>query len=166
MKSTSINLTIVAVALFVGLTITASTSFACRGNWMGHDADASTTLTVEQQQRLDVVKGKYSEQLDKLESSLNSKSVEYRNIRENDETTVGTLKRLESEMADFENQYWVLLDQANTEAGQYASSDHGPWFGCNYNGCTHQNHRWGSHDQRVRADHQHQHMNDYMAYCW
>jgi hypothetical protein len=140
MKDSINKITIIAVTIVVGLVATASTSFACGGNWMGHGTNAAATLTVEQQQKLDVVNEKYSPQLDELQSSLNSKADEYSRALTNDNTTVGTLNRLETERVDLERQYRALLDQANNETGLYVSGNNGPWFGCNYNGCNHQDH--------------------------
>lgn len=147
MKRTAHIQKIVIVALTLGFVSLASTSFACWGNWMGHGpGNAYTNLTAEQQQQLDTVKTKYSGQLDELQASLNSKSNEYRTARANDSTTVGSLKQLETEIADLEQQYWTLLDKANTEAGGFIAGGKGSWFHCGYNGCDHQSH-WGQMGQ-------------------
>ena len=132
---------IAIAALALGILSLASTSFACWGNGMGHGhGNAYTNLTAEQQQQLDTVKAKYSDQLDKLQASLNSKSDEYRTARTNDSTTIGTLRQLEAEIDDLEQQYWTLLDKANSEAGGFIAGGNGAWFHCGYNGSDHQGH--------------------------
>lgn len=167
MKETINKITIVAVAIVVGLVATASTTLACGGNWMGHGTNTVATLTVEQQQKLDVVKEKYSPQLNELQSSLNSKDDEYSKALTNDNTTVGTLNRLEAERADLEHQYWALLDQANNETGLYVSGNNGPWFGCNYNGCNHQDHMGTqSNSRHMGQNHQQGMHKNRMARCW
>ena len=64
---------------------------------MGHMANSTYAFTVEQQQKLDTVKGKYSTELDALQSSLNKKSDAYSKALTDESTTVGTLNRLEAE---------------------------------------------------------------------
>ena len=173
MKRTAHFQKIVIVALVLGFVSLASTSFACWGDWMGHGSgNTQANLTAEQLLQLDTVKAKYSGQLDELQASLNSKSAEYRTARANDNTTVGTLKKLEAEIGDLEQQYWTLLDKANTEAGGYIAGGNGAWFHCGYNGCDHQSH-WGQMWQgRHMGSDQHMcqgHMNRMAAYsggCW
>ena len=167
MKRTAHIQKIVIATLILGFLSLASTSFACWGNWRGHGPDnAYSNLTAEQQQQLDTVKEKYSSQLDDLRASLNSKSDEYRAARANDNTTIGTLKKLEAEIDDLEQQYWTLLDKANTEAGGYIAGGNGAWFHCGYNGCDHQSH-W---DRMGQGRHMNPgHMNRMVGHrggCW
>lgn len=167
MKRTAHIQKIITVALALGFLSLASTSFACRGNLMGHGSGNShANLTAEQLQQLDAVKTKYSGQLDELQASLNSKSDEYRVARANGSTTVGTLKQLEAEIADLEQQYWTLLDKANNEAGGFIAGDKGAWFHCGYNGCDHQSH-WGRMGQGRHMDPEHMNrMASHMGGCW
>ena len=167
MKKTTNIRNIVMAALVLGFLSLASTSFACWGNLKGHGTgNAYSNLTAEQQQQLETVKEKYSGQLGELQASLNSKSDEYRTARANDSTTVGTLKQLEAEIADLEQQYWTLLDKANNEAGGFIAGDKGAWFHCGYNGCDHQRH-WGRMGQGRHMGPEHMNrMASYMGGCW
>ena len=167
MKNTSHIRKIVMAALVLGFLSFASTSFACWGNWMGHGTGNNhANLTAEQQQQLDTVKEKYSGQLDELQASLNSKGDKYRSARANDSTTVGTLRQLETEIADLEQQYWTLLDKANNEAGGFISDGKGTRFHCGYNGCDHQSH-WGKMGQGRHMGQGHMnHMASHMGGCW
>lgn len=118
---------VITIGLVLGFVATTSISFA----GMNHGANmthSQTNLTAEQQQ-----------QLDKLQSDLNSKVTEYQNARANDSTTVGTLNKLEAEATELRNQYWTLLDQANAEAGQSVGNGNGIWFTCGYDNCNQQN---------------------------
>lgn len=165
-----INLKIVLFALVLGLFATASSSFACWGNWMGHGSgvtNSEAALTAEQQQQLDAVKEKYSQQLAELQTSLNKKATEYHTARNNDSTTVGTLKGLEAEVENVERQYWALLDQANNEAGQFITGNNNPWFNCGYSACNHQNHRGKMSQSRHMGPGHRNGMSDrHMACCW
>ncbi|PLX99243.1 MAG: hypothetical protein C0623_10060 [Desulfuromonas sp.] len=167
MKEQVKKISILTVAIAVGLAVTVSSSFACWGNGMGHMTNSTHALTVEQQQKLDTVKEKYSTELDALQSSLNKKSDAYSKALTNESTTVGTLNRLDAERVDLERQYFALLDQANKEAGLYVSGNSGPWFGCNYRGCNHQNHM-GSHTygRHMRQNNQHGMHENHMTRCW
>lgn len=167
MKTVTNKISIIAVAIAFGLVATVSTSFACGNYWMGYGANTSSAITVEQQQKLDAVKEKYSTELDALQSTLNKKADEYSKALTDESTTVGTLNRLEAERVDLERQYFALLDKANNEAGVYVSGNNGPWFGCNYSGCNHQNHMethlYGRH---MGQNHQHGMHGNHMARCW
>lgn len=167
MKEQVKRVSILSVAIAVGLAITASSSFACWGNGMGHMANSTHALTVEQKQKLDAAKEKYSTELDALQSSLNKKSDAYSKALTDESTTVGTLNRLEAERVELERQYFALLDQANKEAGLHVSGNNGPWFGCNYRGCSHQNHM-GPHTsgRHMGPNHQHGMHGNHMARCW
>lgn len=167
MKKTTIKISIIVATIAIGLVTTASTSFACWGNCMTHGAHTSSAMTVEQQQKLDAVKEKYSTELDALQSTLNKKANEYSKALTDESTTVGTLNRLEAERVDLERQYFALLDKANNEAGVYVSGNNGPWFGCNYRGCNHQNHR-GTHSygRHMGQNHQYGMHGNHMARCW
>lgn len=167
MKTKARKITIIAMTIVVGLVATASASFACCGNCMGYGIKTTSTLTVEQQQKLDATREKYSPQLDQLQSALSSKTDEYSKALTNDDTTVGTLNRLEAERVELERQYGTLLDQANEEAGKYVSGNSGPWFGCNYNGCNHQNHMAShSNDRHMGQNQQHGMHRSNMTRCW
>lgn len=167
MNQTTHTRKIVMAALVLGFLSLASISFACWGNWMGYGHDnAYENLTAKQQQQLDTVKTKYSGPLDELQASLNSKSDAYRTARANDSTTVGALKKLEAEIADLEQQYWTLLDKANTEAGGFIEKGKGAWFHCGYNGCDHQRH-WGRMGQdRHMGSGQMNRMDGHRCGCW
>jgi len=144
MINTTAKQKILIFTLVVGFLAVASTSFACwncRGGHSSGSAYSSANLTTEQQQQLDAAKEKYSGQLDQLQTSLNSKTEEYRSASANDSTTIGTLKNLETEIVDLEKQYLTLLEKANDEAGGSIAGGNGPWFRCGYNGCDHQGHR-------------------------
>lgn len=161
------KISIVAATIVVGLTATVSSSFACWGHGMGHGTNAASGLTAEQQQKLDTVKEKYASQLDELQASLNNKAAEYNKALANDDTTVGTLNRLEAERADLEREYWALLDQANKEAGVHLSGNHAPRFGCNYRGCNHQNHMGSNnYGRHMGSSHQRGMHGNHMARCW
>ena len=167
MKEKVKKVSILAVAIAVGWAATVYSSFACGGNGMGHMANSTHALTVEQQQKLDTVKEKYSSDLDALQSSLNKKSDAYNMALTDERTTVGTLNRLEAERVDLERQYFTLLDQANQEAGLYVSSNNGPWFGCNYNGCDHQGHMQSQpYGRHMGSNHQRGLYENRMARCW
>lgn len=167
MKEQVKKVSILAVAIAVGLAAIASSSFAFRGNGMGHMANSTHTLTAKQQQKLDTVKEKHSAELDALQASLNKKSDAYSKALSDESTTVGTLNRLEAERVDLERQYFALLDQANKEAGLYVSSNNGPWFGCNYNGCDHQGHMQSQpYGRQMGANHQRGMYENRMARCW
>jgi len=161
---------IVLLFLSIVLAVSAVTSLACRNCWMEHDPEAVTSLTGDQQKKLDGVHDKYAARLDELQTALNNKSDAYTTASTNDDTTIGELKRLESERAELEQQYWALLDQANGEAGQSVSAGARPWFTCNYNGCDHQHHRGGpdhAHDHGMGNNHPspdaHEHCR---SHCW
>ncbi len=135
---------IAITALVLGLLSLATTSFAHWENQMGHGPTAHgsyTNLTAEQQQQIDVVKEKYSDQMEELQTSLNSKREEYRSARTNDSTTVGTLKQLENEITEIEQQYWTLLNEANKEAGGLMTGDTQAWGQCGYHNESHHNQR-------------------------
>lgn len=125
------NLTIM---MTFALILIASTSFACGGYWgYGNDSDAAnaqTSLTPEQQQKLDAIKEKYSPQLKDLRAKLDSKADEYRAARAKDETTVATLNQLQKETTDLQRQYRALLDQASNEVDLYADGGFGPGYNC------------------------------------
>lgn len=165
-----INLKIVTFALGLGLFAMASSSFACWGNGMGHGHgvnNSQTDLTAEQQQQLDAVKEKYSQQLNELQTSLNEKTTEYQTARNNDSTTVGTLKGLEAEIEKVERQYWALLDQANSEAGQFIAGNNHPWFDCGVNNCNHQNHSGKmSQGRHMGSEYRNGMGGLHMAGCW
>lgn len=167
MKKATNKISIIAAAIVVGLLATVSISFACCGNGMGHGAHTSSAITVEQQQKLDFVKEKYSPELDALQSSLNQKADEYSKALTDESTTIGTLNRLKAERVDLERQYFALLDQANQKTGLDVSGNNAPWFGCNYRGCNHQNHM-GSHSYGRHRGQNHQHgmHGNPMARCW
>lgn len=166
MKQKTPKILIVAATLIVGLVASASVGLACRNHGMGHGPSDATHLTAEQQQKLDAVREKYSERLDKLHSSLQSKSDEFRKARANDETTVGTLNRIDAERADLKRQYRALLDKANSEADVHASGHQGPWFSCNYDGCNHRNHRGDHSYDRHKGENYKQGMHRGHRNCW
>ena len=158
---------IMTAVIALGLIATVSSGFACWGHGMGHGVKATSGLTVEQQQKLDAVKEKYGSQLDELQASLNNKTAEYNKALANEETTVGTLNRLEAEIADLERQYFALLDQANQEAGLHGSVNHGSWSGCNHRACNHQNHmRPHNCGRHMGSSHQRGMHGKHMARCW
>ncbi len=129
---------IVVTALVLGLLSLAAISFAHWGSQMSHGSTASgpctnlTDLTAEQQQQIDAVKEKYSDQMEELQTALNSKRDEYRSARTNDSTTVGTLKQLENEITELKEQYWALLSEANKEANGLLAGDSQTWGQCGY----------------------------------
>ena len=170
MNAIKLNYKVLTIGLLLGIFAMTSTSFACWGNRMGPQgsgpADAKTALSAEQQSQLSTVEEKYAPKLEELQIALERKVADYRQSRADEETTVGTLNRLESELAELESQYGTLLDQANAEASQVVGSGQGLWFGCNYDGCAHQNHRWNSHRGMMGAGHQHRYMDGYMACRW
>jgi len=133
---------ILGAASFICLYLFASTSFACGGCNRHGGSYAQSNLTDEQGQQLDAINDKYAKQLETIQDSLNEKSREYKEVRANDNTTVGTLNKLEAEMADLEKQYGKVLDQANSEADEILPDGYGPQFACGYGGCNHQHHRW------------------------
>lgn len=132
---------ILGAASFIGLFLFTSTSFACNGCYGHGGSYPQANLTEEQGQQLDVINDKYSKQLEAIQDSLNDKSREYKIARANENTTVGTLNKLEAEMADLEKQYGNVLDQANSEADEILPDGYGPRFACGYSGCNHQYHR-------------------------
>ncbi|HMB15456.1 MAG TPA: hypothetical protein VKN62_04000 [Pelovirga sp.] len=139
---------IAITALILGLLSLAAISFAHWESQMGHGSTASgpctnlTDLTAEQQQQVDAVKEKYSDQMEELQTSLNSKRDEYLSARTNDSTTVGTLKQLENEITELKQQYWALLSEANKESGGLLAGDSQTWGQCGYhNESNHHNRR-------------------------
>lgn len=171
MNIPKLNYKILVIGLLIGLFATASTGFACWGNRMGHHgsgpAHGKMAITPQQQNQLDAVQEKYAADLEELHSALDQKAADYRQARADEDTTVGTLKRLDAEMADLESQYASLLEQANAEARQVAGAGLGPWFGCNYNNCAYHNHGSDSHVGRMMGpDHRDQHMAGRMACGW
>jgi len=138
------NLTLVFT---VALLLFASASFACGGYWgYGYGAgNARLSMTADQQQKMDAVKGKYSQQLTDLQVQLDKKAENYRAARADDATTVATLNRLEGETADLQRQYRALVEQANAEAGLDNVNGYGPgWCWSNNGG----NYRCGMYSGR------------------
>ncbi|SHJ48753.1 hypothetical protein SAMN02745165_02468 [Malonomonas rubra DSM 5091] len=169
MINTTAKQKILIFSLIVGFLAIASTSFAswnCRGGYGPGSTYSSANLTTEQQQKLDVVKEKYSGQLDELQASLNSKTEEYRSASANDSTTVGALRNLETEIVDLEKQYWSLLDKANKEAGGFIAGGNGSWFRCGYNGCDHQSHRARMGQGHQMGSGHMSRMAGHMGGCW
>lgn len=170
MSTIKFNYKIVTIGLLLGIFAMTSTSYACWGNRMGHQGPTPTSakaaLSAEQQSQLDNVQKKYEPELEGLQTALERKAAEYRQARAKEETTVGTLNRIEADFAELERQYGSLLDQANADARQIVGSEQGPWFGCNYDGCTHRNHSWNSHRGMMAPGQQHRHMDGYMACRW
>jgi len=68
MKQKTPWILIVAATLIVGLVASASVGLACRNHGMGYGPGDATHLTTEQQQKLDAVREKYSDRLDKANS--------------------------------------------------------------------------------------------------
>lgn len=169
MNLTKLNYKILAIGLLIGLFATASTGFACWGQRMGHQgpgpAHGKTALTAQQQSQLDSVQEKYAAELKESHAALQHKAADYRQARADEATTVGTLNRLEADMAELERQYEAVLDQANAEAGQVAGAGHGPWFGCSHNGCAYHN-RTDARAGMMGPDHRHQHMAGRVACGW
>ena len=128
------NLTIIFT---LGLLMIASVSFAHMGGW-GYDGDdgpRQPSLSADQQQKLDAIQEKYAPQLNDLGNQISSKREEYRAARAKDDTTVGTLNKLDKEIDDLSLQYRDTLAQANREAGQVYGDNFGPWTNCpNYGG--------------------------------
>lgn len=167
MKKLSNKISIIAIMIAFGLAAISSTSFACGNYWMGYGANTSSAITVEQQQKLDAVKEKYSKELDALQSSLDKKANEYSNALTDESTTVGTLSRLDAERVDLERQYFTLLDKANNEAGVYVQGSNGPWFDCNYEGCNHQNHMGSyTYGRHMGTNYPRGMHGNHMAGCW
>jgi hypothetical protein len=159
MKKSKVIFRIITAVFVIGIFATAATGFAFRGNRMGYGMNPSpdrTALTAEQQQKVDAVKEKYSPKLDEIQAALNAKIAEIRRARASDSTTIGSLKSLETEVAELERQYWTLLDKANNEAGQFVSGSYGPWFNCAYDGYSHRNHRHGSINDHYMGQHHRQ----------
>lgn len=169
MINTKAKQRLLIVTLVVGFLAITSTSFACWNCRSGYGLGATSSnvnLTTEQQQQLETVKEKYSDQLDELQASLNNKTEEYRSASANDSTTVGALRNLETEIVDLEKQYWSLLDKANKEADGFLAGGNGPWFRCGYNGCDHQSH-WGrmGKGRHMGPGHMNR-MAGHMGGCW
>lgn len=176
MKNEKRKLKIVIVTLTVFLVATAaSTSFAHRSNGWGYGAGmmsgSQTALTTEQQQKLDAVQTKYSQQLDQLRASINSKATQYQEARANDSTTVGTLNQLEAQITDLKQQYWTVMDQANNEAEKIAPGTHGSWLTCANDDNHYHGHRMGMMFDGDNGDHHMEYDHDGMmggrnASCW
>lgn len=170
MNVTKLNYKILVIGLLIGFFATASTGFACWGNRMGHHgpgpAHGKTAMTAQQQNQLDAVQEKYAAELEELHAALDRKATDYRQARADEDTTVGTLNRLDAEMAELERQYASLLEQANADARQVAGAGHGPWFGCNHNNCAYHNHGAGTHSGMMGPGHRPQHMAGRMACGW
>lgn len=137
------NLTL--IALSIGFLALASKSFACGGYGMGYGPGSmhtQTDLTAEQQQKITTVKEKYGDQLEQLQRSLDQKTDQYRAARADDSTTVGTLKQLNAEISDLQQQYRSTLSKANVEAGGLLAYADGTWIRCYDDNQGHPQH-WG-----------------------
>ena len=149
---------ILIITLVLGFLAVASTSFACSNCGGGHgsvSAYSSASLTSEQQQ-----------QLDEIQTSLNSKTEEYRSASANDSTTVGTLRTLETEISDLKEQYWTVLGKPNHKTNGSIAGGNGPWLRCGSNGCNHQSHRDSmGQDQHMGQGHMNR-MAGHMGGCW
>jgi len=144
MNTKKINLNRMTATALVALLAMATPAFAWMGNWSGYGRGSTagtSTLSAEQQKRVDAVQSKYQPQLNELQQKLNAKSSELAAARANGSTTVAQLNALETESFQLERQYWTLLDQANAEATQVTGAGFGPYFTCGYMGCNHQHHR-------------------------
>ena len=138
------------VMSFLGVFVITSLSVAC-GGYYGHGGSyPQSSLTEEQGRQLDAINDKYAKQLEAIQDSLNDKSRDYKEARTNESTTVGTLNKLEAELANLERQYGEVLDQANSEADKILPDGYGPRFDCGYSGCHHQHHRgYASHGRHM-----------------
>ena len=161
MNAIKFNYKIVTIGLLFGIFATTSVSFACWGKRMGHQGPSPTSakaaLSVEQQSQLDDIQKKYEPELEELRAALERKAAEYRQARVHEKTTVGTLNRIESDLAELERQYGSFLDQAKVKVRQVAGSGQS---------CAEQNHRWNSHRGMMGPGQQYGHMDGYMACRW
>lgn len=137
MNTRKINLNRMTATALVALFAMATPAFAWMGNWSGYDRGptaGTSTLSAEQQKRVDAVQSKYQPQLDDLQQKLDAKSSELRAARSDGNATVAQLNTLESDLSQLERQYWALLDQANAEAVRITGTGYGPYFTCGYMG--------------------------------
>ncbi|PLX87921.1 MAG: hypothetical protein C0618_05825 [Desulfuromonas sp.] len=124
-------------------------------------------MTDEQGQQLDAINDKYAKQLEAIQGSLNEKNRAYKEARSNENTTVGTLNKLEAEIEGLEKQYGKVLDQANSEADQILPDGYGPQFACGYRGCNHRHHRgYASNGRHMGPGHRHGMGGGHMPSCW
>lgn len=141
------------ISLTIALLAVSTTSFACRNDHTGYGHGtvySKTSLTAEQQQQLDAVTAKYSEQLNELRASLETKREAYRAAKFDDSTTIGTLRQLEADLDNLKQQYWALLDKANTEAGGLITTTDSVWYNCGYDDDRQHHHRgWMAHGNHM-----------------
>lgn len=161
------DILVLGTTSFIGLFLFVTTSFACNGCYGHRGSYTQPNLTEEQGQQLDAINDKYAKQLEAIQESLNDKSREYKEARANENTTVGTLNKLEAEMADLEKQYGKVLDQANSEADEILPDGYGPQFACGYSGCNHQHHRgYASKGRHMGEEPRHGMGGRHMSSCW
>lgn len=133
-------------AILVSVLVIATPAFAWMGNgWndrVGYSrtAVAASSLSAEQQKKLDAVQSNYQSRLNDLQRKLDEKSSELAAARANGNTTVAQLNTLERDLFQLERRYWSLLDQANAEAFGVTGNRTGPYFTCSYTGCNHRHH--------------------------
>lgn len=141
----------------------------CSGTWMNHGMGTTTSsqaLPAEQQKQVDEIQNTYQPQLQDLQQKLNAKQSELSAARNDDSTTVGRLKVLESELYTLERSYWSRLNQANLEMNQITGSGYGSWFSCGYQGCDHGDNRHGMMQNGYMTRGHNMSGGQYGSCCW
>lgn len=79
--------------------------------------DMMATLTADQQKEVIAIEAKYAEDLETKEMALHKKGAELSTALNDETTTIATVKRLRTELAGLEQEYWQLRQEINQEIG-------------------------------------------------
>ena len=90
------------------------------GNQMMHqnmmqDQNMMAPFSPEQQKDIDVIEAKYAADLASKETAMQQKGAELSAALNDDTTSLGTVKKLRSELAVLEQGYWQVRQEANQE---------------------------------------------------